>query len=367
MITIGSLFSGIGGLELGLERAGLGPVLWQCEIDPWCRKVLAHHWPDATRYSDVRDMVPPQVDLICGGFPCVDISAAGRKEGIQGADSSLWFDMLNIVRMVRPRYVVVENVSALLVRGMDTVLSGLSESGYDALWDCISAEAIGAPHLRERLFLIAWKQREQWEPRRRIDAAELPDCRHLFKNALANGNGRGCEGQRQSRRFGGGREQGQRGHQFDGRSGETEAVGDSDCTGPQGRTGAHQRGAKPGNGRATLADPNRLSGGQGQHQSEIPGRNIAPGSADCWPPRPNDVHAWGRVSPDTQPAICRLADGLPAGLLRDRRRRLKALGNAVVPAVAEVVGRVVLQLDAQLGLCDSPPHDDMGRRRPRRR
>src|SRR3990167_7965029 len=116
-LTIGSVFSGIGGLELGIERAGLGPVLWQVEIDPFCRAVLSHHWPTAKRYEDVKtftdDMVAP-VDLICGGFPCTDISNAGKRAGIDGEHSGLWSEYARIVGLVRPRFVVVENVAALL-------------------------------------------------------------------------------------------------------------------------------------------------------------------------------------------------------------------------------------------------------------
>ena len=98
MMTIGSLFSGIGGLELGLERAGLGPVLWQCEIDPFCRAVLAKHWPNVTRFEDVtrpRDFA--HVDIICGGFPCQDVSSAGKRRGIGGERSSLWWHFARVV------------------------------------------------------------------------------------------------------------------------------------------------------------------------------------------------------------------------------------------------------------------------------
>tara|TARA_R110002051_G_scaffold14406_1_gene46688 strand:- start:3045 stop:4253 length:1209 start_codon:yes stop_codon:yes gene_type:complete len=158
MLTVGSLFAGIGGFDLGLQRAGMS-VQWQVEIDTWAREVLAKHWPDATRYEDVREVgahnLAP-VDVICGGFPCQDISNAGKRAGIEGERSGLWSEYARIIRELRPRYVIVENVAALLTRGLDTVLGDLAESGYDAEWDIISAAAVGAPHLRERVWIVAY-------------------------------------------------------------------------------------------------------------------------------------------------------------------------------------------------------------------
>ena len=115
-MNVGSLFAGIGGFDLGFERAGMR-VAWQVELDPYCRAVLARHFPDAARFEDVcevgaRNLAP--VDLICGGFPCQDLSPAGRGAGIDGARSGLWAEFARIVRELRPRYVVVENVPALL-------------------------------------------------------------------------------------------------------------------------------------------------------------------------------------------------------------------------------------------------------------
>lgn len=145
-------------MDLGLERAGM-QCQWQVEIDPFCQKVLEKHWPYVKRYSDVRDCGQynlEQVDLICGGFPCQDISNAGKRAGIDGARSGLWSEYHRIICELRPRYVLVENVAALLVRGMDRVLSDLATSGYDAEWRVFSACEMGFPHSRERLFLIAY-------------------------------------------------------------------------------------------------------------------------------------------------------------------------------------------------------------------
>jgi DNA (cytosine-5)-methyltransferase 1 len=162
VLTFGSLFAGIGGFDLGFERAGM-QCKWQVEIDPYCQRVLAKHWPDVRRHDDVRTFPPGdaddwRVDVICGGFPCQDISDAGKQAGIDGDRSGLWREYARIIRVLRPSYVVVENVSALLDRGLGRVLSDLAESGYDAEWDCLPAFAFGAPHLRDRVFVIAYPQ-----------------------------------------------------------------------------------------------------------------------------------------------------------------------------------------------------------------
>jgi DNA (cytosine-5)-methyltransferase 1 len=158
-VRIGSLFAGIGGLELGLERAGVGRTIWQVERDEYCRKILERHWPDATRYDDVctvgaHNLAP--VDVVCGGFPCQDLSYAGKGAGLSGERSGLWSEFARIVRELRPHFVVVENVPALLARGLGVVLGDLAACGYDATWDCIPAAAVGAPHLRYRLFIVAY-------------------------------------------------------------------------------------------------------------------------------------------------------------------------------------------------------------------
>lgn len=157
-----SLFSGIGGLELGLERAGM-TIVGQVEINPFCQQVLAKHWPDVPRHDDVRTAVEwweselrPDVDLIGGGFPCTDISNAGGRAGITGPQSSLWGAMLDIASHLRPRYVLVENVAALTVRGLDTVLADLAGIGFDAEWTTVSACSVGAPHTRARVFVLAY-------------------------------------------------------------------------------------------------------------------------------------------------------------------------------------------------------------------
>ena len=155
-LTIGSLFSGIGGLELGLERAGVGSVAWQCEIDPFCRAILAKHWPTATRFSDVtRPRSWPHVDLICGGFPCQDVSGIGSGRGIGGTRSSLWWHFARVVEQVAPAWVVVENVASGARRWLHHVRHQLHLLGYRTRALGIAASNVGAPHFRRRIFVVA--------------------------------------------------------------------------------------------------------------------------------------------------------------------------------------------------------------------
>jgi DNA (cytosine-5)-methyltransferase 1 len=159
-VTFGSLFAGIGGFDLGLTRAGL-ECRWQIEIDPFCRRVLAKHWPDVRRHDDVRTFPPEPVeewyvDLICGGFPCQDVSRAGKRAGIDGERSGLWTEYARVVRVLRPRFVLVENTPGLLDLGIGRVLADLASLRFDAEWSVLSACSLGAPHTRERLFLVAY-------------------------------------------------------------------------------------------------------------------------------------------------------------------------------------------------------------------
>jgi len=171
MLTFGSLFAGIGGFDLGMERAGLS-CRWQVEIDEFCNQILAKHWPDVARGRDVRLWPMPDtqwVDIICGGFPCQDISSSGDKVGIVGARSGLWGEFSRIIREVRPRYVVVENVADLVHRGLDTVLGDLANVGFDAWWGLLPAASFGSPQRRLRTVIVAHahgggqQRREEWD------------------------------------------------------------------------------------------------------------------------------------------------------------------------------------------------------------
>lgn len=161
-LTVGSLFSGVGGLDLGLERAGMR-VVWQIEKDPFAQQVLRKHWPRVELFSDVCTVGGGQlksVDVICGGFPCTDVSNAGKRAGITGNQSGLWKQFHRIIDEVAPSWVVIENVAALRSRGLDVVLGDLAASGFDASWDCLPASAFSAPHRRDRIFIVAYSQRE---------------------------------------------------------------------------------------------------------------------------------------------------------------------------------------------------------------
>lgn len=146
------LFSGIGGFSLGLERAGMRTVAF-CEINQFCRDVIAKRWPDVPIISDVRNDTFPDADIITGGFPCQDVSLAGKRAGVAGARSGLYREMVRAIRLVRPRFAIMENVAALLGNGMGRVLGDLAENRYDAEWDCISASDVGAPHGRDRVWI----------------------------------------------------------------------------------------------------------------------------------------------------------------------------------------------------------------------
>jgi DNA (cytosine-5)-methyltransferase 1 len=157
MFTFGSLFAGIGGIDLGLERAGM-ICLWQVEKDPFCRQVLRKHWPEIQRYGDIKavdfNRVEP-VKVLAGGFPCQPVSQSGKRKG-ENDPRWLWPEFYRAICQIRPPIILVENVPGLLYRGFDSVLGDLAESGYDAQWTSLSAASIGAPHIRSRLFLLAY-------------------------------------------------------------------------------------------------------------------------------------------------------------------------------------------------------------------
>jgi DNA (cytosine-5)-methyltransferase 1 len=157
----GELFAGIGGLGLGLEATGKFEVAWQVEKDDYAMKILNKHWPDVPKHDDVTTFPPKDgdwdVDLLAGGFPCQDVSVAGNRKGITGERSGLFFEVIRIAKELRPKWILLENVTGLLVRGrgMGSVLGELAEIGYDSEWHCISASACGASHKRDRVFIIS--------------------------------------------------------------------------------------------------------------------------------------------------------------------------------------------------------------------
>lgn len=262
MFTIGSLFSGIGGLELGLEWSGLGPTLWHVEKSPYCRSVLSRHWPHAELHEDVRSVgadVLARVDLICGGFPCQDVSSAGQRAGLSGDRSGLWYEFARIVAECGPRWVVVENVRSGARKWVDAVRRDLGRLGYASLPIPVSASDVGAPHQRARVFIVA--------------------CR-----------------------------------------------------------------APDADGSVVRLERRRISGTRREEAwlSEIHASD-ADGARESQPRRPErEVGRWtcdARRFWTAEPDVARVVHGLPGRVDRER-----ALGNAVVPQCAEVIGHVILQL-----------------------
>lgn len=318
MTTIGSLFSGILGLDLGLELCGLGPVRWCAEKDPYARGVIAHHLPDVQIYNDVRriDERTERVDLICGGFPCQDISVAGKGAGLDGKRSGLWREFARVVRLLRPSFVFVENVSALRKRGLSTVLGDLASLGFDAEWTTVRASDVGAPHIRERLFVLAY-----------ADRGELRQLAERIQQRPAK-----C-GQPEPREHGAGDVDDADGDGFEGRDDGTE--------GADGRAAADRRGGHDGahvvadahGGRRLglgLAEPPGL---EGARRSVTHGRSDGGGREHVFPPGPSAIAGWAGA----QPAIRRGAHGTAR-----RVDRLRCLGNAVIPQQAALAFRLLV-------------------------
>jgi len=318
----GSLFSGIGGFDLGLERAGF-TISWQVEIDPYCQRVLAKHWPNVTRYGDITAMdwttVQP-VDLLCGGFPCQDLSFAGKRAGIDGARSGLWSEYVRAIRHLRPRYVLVENVPGLLTNQyLGRVLGDLAQSGYDAEWDCIPASAVGAPHRRDRVWIVAYHQREQIDTERGVS-----ECK------------------------------------WDGVGRDQQTAQQNDRTASNngiGRQGADVADATiNGQSRSGIARP-------GRNGFENGGTDVSHSASRCEQSSGSQCDERGFQNKtlrglgysrhwETEPAMGELVNGVSGGLVRfdgrvtqkckDRIHKLRGLGNAIVPQIAEALGRMIL-------------------------
>ena len=165
------LFSGIGGFRLGAECAGLRfDGHYYSEVDPYAIKVYSLRFPDAIALGDIRGIrgadLPVGDWIIAGGFPCQDISVAGKGAGLSGARSGLWYQYARIIGELRPRYAIMENVGALAFRGLDSVLGSLAALGYDAEWQDIRASDVGAPHRRERIWIVAYPGSKRWDTTR---------------------------------------------------------------------------------------------------------------------------------------------------------------------------------------------------------
>ncbi len=205
-MKIGSLFSGVGGIERGFEQAGGFKTIWFVENEPYAQAVLHKHWPNTPIYGDIKTInfaKLEQPDILTGGFPCQDISNAGQRKGIEGQRSGLWKEFLRAISQIRPKYALVENVSALTYRGLLTVLGDLTEIGYDAEWHCLPASAIGAPHRRDRIYIMAYSNNDRHIygqiSKQPTKTWKLTQCNTSTKSDVANSNKQSLEG-RQSKR-----------------------------------------------------------------------------------------------------------------------------------------------------------------------
>jgi DNA (cytosine-5)-methyltransferase 1 len=325
MLKVLDLFSGIGGFSLGLERTGGFRTVAFCEIDPYCRQVLKRHWPEVPCHDDIRtlayaegvgrgqgragrivergaDGAPARivhdgpVDVVCGGFPCQDISTAGKGAGIGGERSGLWVEMCRVIGEVRPSYAIVENVSALLGRGLDQVLGDLAAIGYDAEWHCIPAAAVGAPHRRDRIWIVAYPQSQR---------------ERSGQGSRFNGGwGQQLEGAGQGRDLVHGSQEMAHPARFQPGREEQRAVGE--------RAGQGGQSSDVANAAFELFDGTRKPGSRWWAEFADSGRWLV------------------------EPPVGRVAHGVPR-----RVDRLRALGNAVVPQIPELIGRAILELHPQ--------------------
>ena len=266
----GSLFTGIGGIDLGLDMAGM-ECAWQVENDPYCIKVLEKHWPNIRRYEDVKTVTnPAPVDLLAGGFPCQPHSVAGKRRGAED-DRNLWPEYLRLIRETRPRYILAENVPGIVSTYIDTVLSDMESEGYTCWAFNIPACAFDAPHRRERIFIVA----------------------HT-----------GCQPTRAEG------------------DGVSRADG-AQCGEKEQRSTARNRPADRSEDVAHAERERRCSGDTaGQHAKNV-GQSSKRKGAGFW---------------NTEPDVGRVANGVP-----HRVHRLRGLGNAVVPQVAEWIGQRIME------------------------
>lgn len=331
-LTFGSLFAGIGGFDLGFERAGF-ECRWQVEIDDYATKILEKHWPKVHRQRDIRECNSgnlERVDCIIGGFPCQDISYAGRGAGLAGERSGLFFEAVRLVRELQPRAVVLENVAALLTRGLDRVLGTLAEIGYDAQWHCIPAAAVGAPHIRDRVFIIAVHSNPETIDARQPDKRNAERCRadssqerkrlrdqsSGLGSHVANTNCERCSEARCS-------ESGCR------LSGCGSSLAGARCELRQPWSISESSSEETSHGNTKANDDQRcgedVADTQGIYAQRLDDRSreIKLGRSSWWA---------------VEPTVGRVAHGVPA-----RVDRLRCLGNAIVPQVAEVVAKMTLE------------------------
>lgn len=283
------LFSGIGGMSLGLERAGMHTAAF-CEIDPWCKQILRKHWPDTPIYDDVRTLdYDGSIDIICGGYPCQPFSVAGNRKGKED-DRHLWPAMFGLIQKHRPRWVIGENVAGHISMGLDDVLAQLEGEEYTARTFIIPACAVGAQHRRDRVWIVANANSSGiFESERRGDGKTCEDAGKIGQEVSATGQPIGTS--------------------FDGIS----------------RKG-HEAMAYTKSEQSSPRDNGREQGSACQPQQSQLGRGNSGTLPRC---------EWA-----IEPAVGRVVNGVPR-----RMDRLRALGNAVVPQIPEMIGRAIMEIE----------------------
>lgn len=311
-MTHASLCSGIGGFELAAQWAGI-ETLFNCEIDPFCRKVLKKHFPDSVQYEDLTttDFSPwrGKINILSAGFPCQPFSLAGLRKGT--ADyRAIWPSVLRVIREVKPAYVIGENVTGLINMALDEVLTSLEAEGYTAEVFVLPACGVGAPHRRDRVWIIAYAANNR-------------------QGRQSRGSAAGEEWRMVPQRLRPGSEP-ERGSQTSANS-ACELSHRGGCS--------RHWGCQPSDGcKEFNANPNH----QRREELHTPGVAAVPG-------RDGRSDSEGRVRGAafrlTEPPVCGSDDGLPTGLVRNRSHQLKAYGNAIVPQVAYELFKAIIQLD----------------------
>ena len=304
-LTVGSLFSGIGGLDLGLERAGMN-VIWQSEIDPYCNKILKKHWPEVTNYGNIKEINWPTVqrpDVVCGGYPCQPFSTAGKRRGTDDP-RHLWPWVRDAISALRPSFAILENVRGHLSLGGLQVIGELAEIGYDAEWRVVSAAGVGAPHRRDRIIIVAYPSQ-------------------LHSNGSNNNSRVSVEYQTVSKL---------------GDDGRQARVADTNDT----RDGTSECGIDKNRSQKIQERENIAQFGFGGCSKDVANPNG--GRQQECDAQERRLPVFGQISSgqftsqwETEPNVGRVVDGVS-----DRVDRLRGLGNAVVPQVAEYIGRLVM-------------------------
>lgn len=361
------LFSGIGGFSLGLEKAGFETAAF-CEFDEHARKVLKKHWPKVPIFNDVNTLTGLEVeftvgkiDVICGGFPCQDISLAGKQRGLINEEGSvtrsgLWFEYKRLIEELRPSYVIIENVAALRGNGLVTVLQDLWSLGYDAEWHIISARSIGSCHLRERIWIIAYPNGNRSESgvflptKNKEEGLRTVGTGKEWAFNTPNSDGEGCEGRISGRRKTENLGQEQNGSDVNfGASKSSHAIRarleGSNVTGGGGGGGGANRKKKftdlgaSGLGGA-LNTPNADDVRLGKPLATTEEKS------EWWSKATFSQRDWWKI----ESAICRMDDAISDGLHeseRFRKQRIKQLGNSIVPGIAEIIGNAIMEYESK--------------------